>query len=245
MINPTENRKRLVFRAVVREYVATAEPVGSETVVQKYNFGVSPATIRNDMAELEERGYLEQPHTSAGRIPTALGYRFYVEQFVADQAQAARVQAHAELEQLFVEADRFARERQATANLRDFARYLAEAAEETVVVRFGDVSFCLGVGNLVNKPEFQEHGLLSRVSASLDEVDRRSIGLESRLDDGLAIMIGDENPFDNSLSSIVAVVSMPPWGQGIVGLVGPTRMDYDANVALLREVQRLCSQRFN
>ncbi len=77
-----ESRKRKILRAVVDDYVATAEPVGSSTIARKYHLGVSPATIRNDMADLEEGGYLEQPHASAGRIPSDRGYRYYVDYLV-------------------------------------------------------------------------------------------------------------------------------------------------------------------
>jgi heat-inducible transcriptional repressor len=74
-----EERKARVLRAVVQDYIRTAEPVGSGTIVRRYRLGVSPATVRNEMASLEDLGYLVQPHTSAGRIPTDSGYRFYVD----------------------------------------------------------------------------------------------------------------------------------------------------------------------
>lgn len=74
-----DERKRLVLRAVVEDYIASALPVGSRTIARKYHLGVSPATIRNEMADLEEMGLLEQPHTSAGRIPSDRGYRLYVD----------------------------------------------------------------------------------------------------------------------------------------------------------------------
>ncbi|KFF31256.1 heat-inducible transcriptional repressor HrcA [Bifidobacterium bombi] len=73
-------RRMLVLRAVVEDYIRSQEPVGSTTLAQQHHFGVSPATIRNDMAVLESEGYLEQPHTSAGRIPTDRGYRYFVDQ---------------------------------------------------------------------------------------------------------------------------------------------------------------------
>src|SRR5688572_7720643 len=76
---PLEPRSQSILRAVIDEYVATAEPVGSQTLVERYNLGVSSATVRNVMAELEAAGYLTHPHTSAGRIPTDAGYRIYVE----------------------------------------------------------------------------------------------------------------------------------------------------------------------
>ncbi len=74
-----DERKLDVLRAIVEDYVATHEPVGSKTLVDRHNLGVSPATVRNDMAALEEEGYITQPHTSAGRIPTDAGYRLFVD----------------------------------------------------------------------------------------------------------------------------------------------------------------------
>lgn len=76
---PMDERKKKVLQAIIKDYIATAEPVGSRTIARKYDLRVSPATIRNEMADLEELGYIEQPHTSAGRIPSQLGYRYYVD----------------------------------------------------------------------------------------------------------------------------------------------------------------------
>jgi len=78
-----DERKRRVLQAVTDDYIQTAEPVGSRNLARKYNLGVSPATIRNEMADLEEEGYLHQPHTSAGRIPSDKGYRYYVDELMA------------------------------------------------------------------------------------------------------------------------------------------------------------------
>ncbi|MGM0413592.1 MAG: heat-inducible transcriptional repressor HrcA [Bacillota bacterium] len=79
MVEEMTDRKIRVLKTIIQEHILTAEPVGSRTLAKKYDFGFSPATIRNEMADLEEMGLLEQPHTSAGRIPTDLGYRFYVD----------------------------------------------------------------------------------------------------------------------------------------------------------------------
>ncbi len=78
MVEEMTDRKIRVLKTIIQEHILTAEPVGSRTLAKKYDFGFSPATIRNEMADLEEMGFLEQPHTSAGRIPTDMGYRFYV-----------------------------------------------------------------------------------------------------------------------------------------------------------------------
>ncbi len=84
-----DKRKAFILATVVYEYVATAEPVGSNTLTQKYNLGVSSATIRNEMAELEAGGYLVQPHTSAGRVPSDAGYRTYVDQLMRPEPLAS------------------------------------------------------------------------------------------------------------------------------------------------------------
>lgn len=82
MIVELSERKRKILQAIVDDYVSTAEPVGSRSIAKKHDLGLSSATIRNEMADLEELGYLEQPHTSAGRVPSQLGYRLYVDQLM-------------------------------------------------------------------------------------------------------------------------------------------------------------------
>jgi heat-inducible transcriptional repressor len=84
-----EERKLAVLRAIVEDYVATQEPVGSKTLVERHRLGVSPATVRNDMAALEDEGLIAQPHTSAGRIPTDKGYRFFVDRLTTLKAMSA------------------------------------------------------------------------------------------------------------------------------------------------------------
>lgn len=79
------NRKKIILKAVVEEYINTAEPVSSGTILEQHNLTCSSATIRNEMVELEKLGYLEKPHTSAGRIPSGKGYRFYVDELLNDE----------------------------------------------------------------------------------------------------------------------------------------------------------------
>ena len=81
----SDDRRLDVLRAIVEDYVATQEPVGSASLLERHQLGVSPATIRNDMAVLEDEGYITQPHTSAGRIPTDKGYRMFVDRLADGQ----------------------------------------------------------------------------------------------------------------------------------------------------------------
>src|SRR5918999_2404241 len=90
------DRRALILRAIVSHYVGTGEPVGSKVLVERYRLGVSPATVRNEMAALEDAGYIYQPHTSAGRVPTDTGYRYFVDAWASNRrlpaADARRVQ---------------------------------------------------------------------------------------------------------------------------------------------------------
>ena len=85
MPNKLTDRRQRLLRFIIDEYVSTAQPVGSNALVEKYGLPVSAATIRNEMAALEDEGYIAQPHTSAGRVPTDLGYRYYVEALMREE----------------------------------------------------------------------------------------------------------------------------------------------------------------
>lgn len=122
-----DERKNRVLQAIVNDYVATAEPVGSRTLARKYDLGVSPATIRNEMADLEELGLLEQPHTSAGRVPSDRGYRYFVDELME------RVNLHLEHEVRIHQA--FDRRMRAIDQLvRETAAIVAEISRHAVLV---------------------------------------------------------------------------------------------------------------
>lgn len=232
-----DNRQKDVFRIVVREYLRSAEPVGSAHIVSRYRLGVSPATIRNDMAELEERGLLEQPHTSAGRIPTEAGYRYYVEEIVRNE-HALGESRRGELETAVAE---FERDMETAA--RKFAKTVAAITGETAVIRVGTQSYLTGFANLMGKPEFREGDLVRSAMRAVDELDALVGDLERRAEGEVAVLIGDENPFGRALSSVVTVCAVPDVGEAVIGILGPRRMDYETNVALLRYVREQLDER--
>lgn len=134
-----DDRKNKVLQAVIEDYVATAEPVGSRTIARRYHLGVSPATIRNEMSDLEDLGYLQQPHTSAGRIPSDRGYRYYVDCLMENQAVSSTDQ----------EAIRrtFERKiREIDTLVRETARLLSDTTHLTAVMS----------GPQIKKAHFQE-----------------------------------------------------------------------------------------
>ena len=133
-----DDRKAAILRAIVAEYIETAQPVGSSHVARQSGLAVSPATVRNEMAVLEREGYLAQPHTSAGRIPTDKGYRFFVDQLSEpgplDPAKRQQVQnffraAHGELERMLADTSRL------LANLTDYAAVVVGPPHEAATVR--------------------------------------------------------------------------------------------------------------
>lgn len=126
-----DGRKQKILEAVVLDYIETAEPVGSRTISKKYNLGVSSATIRNEMADLEEMGLIEQPHTSAGRIPSDAGYRYYVDYLMS------RSDIQEEARQIINKAIHDKRS-QVEDVLRDSMRILAETTNCTTVMMLDD-----------------------------------------------------------------------------------------------------------
>lgn len=129
------DRNMAVLRAIIEDFIATSEPVGSKTLVERHNFGVSSATIRNDMAVLEEEGYIAAPHTSSGRVPTDKGYRAFVDQLIQSQAVTADIQKNfTELNQLFSKTlDQLT---DLDERLHTSAQLLAKATGEAAVVQY-------------------------------------------------------------------------------------------------------------
>lgn len=183
-----DERKKRILQAVTDDYISTGEPVGSRTIARRYALGISPATIRNEMADLEESGYLEQPHTSAGRIPSDKGYRFYV-----DSLMKAEKLARAERERIRRQLERYRREveaviHQAAAIMADLTQYVAIV----LAPRFQNAVFKhielvpLDAGNilviLVTSPGFVESRVVDTGRpVSLAEAERIAKFLNERL----------------------------------------------------------------
>ncbi|MGB9780044.1 heat-inducible transcriptional repressor HrcA [Caldanaerobacter sp.] len=123
---PLDDRKKKILFAVVTDYILTAEPIGSRTIAKKYNMGVSSATIRNEMADLEEMGYLEQPHTSAGRIPSDKGYRFYVDTILKNFVKEEIVPPPKPREEVIAEFDEI---------VKKYAKILADMTRHATVAK--------------------------------------------------------------------------------------------------------------
>ncbi len=213
-------RKEALLETLVREYVKTAEPVGSLHLAEKAGLDISAATVRNELSELESAGYLAQPHTSAGRIPTEAAYRYFVEHLAHHRAATNRVDK--ELSDVFG----------ARAGAIAAAKALAAKTHECVFVSFGrDDVYVTGLGNLFAKPEFVEREIAMSLTAALDQLDEMVCGLESGT--GARLLIGEENPLNNNCSTVY----LAPTAGRRVGVLGLMRMDYEKVLNLLDSIK--------
>lgn len=227
-----------ILRAVVDEYIRTGEPVASKVIVDKYLGGVSPATVRNDMAALEEMGYVHQPHTSAGRVPTEIGYRYYIEHFV----KAERVEKVAlELRDAVNNAEN------PTAMLRAAARALVHMSGNAAIVSSEDAGpQVTGLAKLMQQPEFDDMERRMEVAQALDHAEQAIADLLQKVrEEEVAVWIGRENPLGAELASVVVRVRLPNGEIGMLGLMGPLRMRYGRNIGLLQEVKKLLDRNFD
>lgn len=225
------------MKVIVEEYVATAEPVSSKAVVERYDLPISSATVRNDMAELETAGYIRAPHTSAGRVPTEKGYSHYIAKFAHGDASPASSQ---KLRQAVEESS------DPEGTIRALARELVALTGDMAIAAFGpDRSFFTGMGSLMNKPDFQNLEVMREMSAMLDRFDEVVQGVLEYLDQETVgtgpgasprVMLGATNPFGKETAAVVIKCRLGNGRIGLLGLIGPMRMDYPKNLGLMEEV---------
>lgn len=225
-------RQQQILKTVIEVYVRSAEPVGSKAVADALELDVSPATVRNDMAELEAEGFLAQPHTSAGRVPTEKAYLHYLKYFVEaksapgnDRKLKSAVEDNANPEQA----------------LRSMARTLGELSGEMAVVAYNpSQSFYAGVSNLFDKPDFHNLAVMKAMSQLIDRFDEVVAEAFQLTPTGEPkVFIGGDNPFGENMSSILVKVRFPSGHVGMIGLVGPQRMDYGRNLGLVERTVEL------
>lgn len=231
------DRKQEVLKAIIQHFINSGEPVGSQTIIVSYKFAVSPATIRNDMASLEREGLIYQPHTSAGRVPTDLGYRLYVNE-MADM-NSARIEALQVLKQLRRD---YALEK-VKEKIYDAVSLLSRATDNVSFATLPDNqrTFYLGMANVLRQPEFLTDTVrASQVIEVLEKHDHFvNILKELNINNEVSIFIGKENMLEqiHSCSLIVTKYNLEGY-EGYVGILGPTRMNYPFNQALLEEVKK-------
>lgn len=227
-------RKKTLLDAIIKEHVRTAKAVASNLLVNKYKFGLSPATIRNEMMALENEGYLTHLHTSAGRIPTEKGYRFYIENFLKEEELAPRKKA--------VLKESSKKIKDANVAIKNLAKAVASLSQEAVLIGFApqDVYYT-GITNVFKQPEFAEINLIYNLSEVVDHLDEAVEEIFYRIGKDVQILIGRDNPFGRECSTILTKYHLPSKEEGLLGILGPMRMDYNSNQALIRYTKELIS----
>jgi transcriptional regulator of heat shock response len=239
-----EDRQKQILKAIISEFIQTAEPVGSKTIMVSYKFNVSPATIRSDMADLEKDGFLIQPHTSAGRIPTDAGYRYYVDD-LADY-DLIRQQSSSVLKQLKAEFNKDKLKRQ----IHDAVALLSKATNNmTFATLPNSRTFYLGISNVLKSPEFIKDPLQASQVIEIVEDNNNFLNFLESLGDfsqNVQIFIGKENILEKiqSCSLIISRYNTLEYS-GYLGIMGPTRMNYPYNTIILEEVANLLNQEIN
>jgi transcriptional regulator of heat shock response len=249
-------RKDKILDIIVRSYIDTAEPVGSRTISRHYNLGLSPASIRNVMADLEEQGLLKQPHTSAGRIPSDKGYRYWVdclmkpeemrdkekEWILRELGKARTIEGLAEkVSKVISELT----DNAALIYIRSLKRvsFLTHLLEELVKAeRLGDFLeeeselFIEGAFRMFEQPEFQDiHKMRLFLQAFDEKEDFLQIFLKDLYEEGVQVHIGKESGLGD-LEDVSLVVKDWYLGDhpiGGVAVVGPTRMRYAKVVSVV------------
>ncbi len=232
-------RQAEILKALITEYIETAEPVGSLALEKKYNLGVSPATIRNEMSNLTRTRYLKQPHTSAGRIPTPLAMKFYINQLMEERELSImdEVKTKEQVWDLRSDFDKLMKE--ATHALADKTNSLAITAIDD-----GDI-WQAGYANVFKSPEFFDHNVCQNLFTMVEEAKRMQELFFERLT-GMAmveVLFGEELnwPYFDQIG-IVGTRFSAGGRQGAIGIIGPFRLNYPTIIPTVRYFRNLLEE---
>ncbi|MFZ4632375.1 MAG: hypothetical protein ACOYL8_04225 [Patescibacteria group bacterium] len=221
-------RKKIILETILKEYLKTAAPVSSGVLVEKYKLDISTATVRNEMMELENEGYIYQPHTSAGRVPTEMAYQLVLTEIKENKKRELKDLENESLEKLF-SLDEIA--------YRQTAKAIAEMSGGAVFWAFhkNDLYYT-GLSNLFAQPEFSRVDMICDVSGVIDRLEEIIDEIFEEIEEGEQVLIGSKNPFGNFLSTVLVKYKNNNVS-GIFGILGPMRMDYARNLALVEFIK--------
>lgn len=234
-----ENRKELILASIVTEYVDSAVPVSSVLLKEKYDFDISSATLRTEMMELEDEGYLYQPHTSAGRIPTDKGFRYFVDVLMEERGKlSVREQKSLEIEVLKLKAQNKMLAR-TTANL--LSAMSGNLALSGIID--SEDFYKAGVQRLLAQPEFTNLDSVSKIAEVIDYLDGsvQKLSKELKGKSEVEIFIGKENPISGAdeCSMVVSRYNLKGGEEGMLAIIGPKRMKYSRNISLIDYIKKL------
>ena len=240
-------RQTQILVAIIEQYAEVASPVGSVTLAKL--FEVSSATIRSEMAKLEELGLITQPHTSAGRIPTDKGYRFYVNRLTEEtQGGDGQILLNASNSKDNLRGFRAISTRVAAQNdradhaIRSAVDSLVEITGNLGLATIGDQLYMNGIYNLFSQPEFESGEAVQSVAQLLDNLEPWL--REVAPNEPLNVYIGSENPIGKSsgASLIISKFESPFSENSYIGVLGPTRQNYGKVVRLVQKTGELLEE---
>lgn len=218
-------RQENLLKYIVEEFYCAAQPVGSSLLAGKYYPDLSSATIRNEMAELEKENYIIQPYTSAGRIPTEKGYRYYLDNLLKEKKLSKS--------KCGVIDDGFSSKGDIRDNVKKISKSIAAMSSEMIFVAFDKYDFYYtGISNLIAKPEFCNQNLILNISKVIDHFDEVLENIFNKINDDVDILIGSQNPFSPNCSAVITKYKIKGTEQ-LFGILGPMRMNYQENRAIL------------
>lgn len=231
-------RQVQIIKTIVEEFTETAEPVGSVTLENKYRLGVSPATLRNEMAALESKGFLAQPHTSAGRIPTSMALKFYVNELMKEKAMSVA-------EEVNVKSRVWDHRFNPDDLLREATKVLAERTKALCIAATDQgQTYHSGYANLFNAEEFYNIDVAREVFVLIDQHQKlRDMFNRASSNSPIHILIGDELGYA-SFQPVSCVFADLHIGnkRGSLGIIGPSRQEYDRNIPMVRYIANLINQ---
>jgi transcriptional regulator of heat shock response len=228
-----EPRLAQLLKLIVERYVQTAQPVSSKELCDTFGLTVSSATVRNYMAELEAQAFIVQPHTSAGRIPTEKAYRYYIAN-LSKEAQKRTVM------NVTITIQRITRAPTMEERLHALAKDVAQASGEAVMVATSRPwSATVGVGNLLRKPDFRTDEAIEGLAKAFERFDGALQKMLRVAGDDVKVVLGMENPLGPDLASVVVRHRLPDGTQGVMSIIGPMRMDYPKNMAILSQAKKI------
>jgi heat-inducible transcriptional repressor len=238
MIDLTK-RQTEILQAIIKEYIETAEPVGSETLEKKYEIGVSPATIRNEMAQLAQAGLLEKPHPSAGRVPTPMSLKFYISQLMDEQELSVA-------EEVGVKERIWDYRNQKMRLLREAAKILADKTNLLSIVTTSEGTiYHSGYANILSSPEFFDIDVTREVLQLIDDIERMNQLFEKTYsEESVHILLGDEleTPFLKPCGVVFTKFQSRRGVQGNVGIIGPCRIDYSQTIPQIKYIGKLIEE---
>lgn len=226
-------RRFFILKAIIESFIESAEPVGSRYLMERYKMDISPATIRNEMSMLEHLGLIHQPFTSAGRVPTDLGFRVFVDELMDTVPEVRDLKKQA-IEQIH--------KMKHEEKLYNAVSLLARVCDNVsfAVVPGRMKTYYLGLANILRKPEFMDSARAYTVVKVLEDV-HDFVGLLDDLgvDEKVRVFIGRENiiPEIKSCSIIATKYKMKNYGEGVIGILGPMRMNYPYNIGALEYIR--------